>query len=114
MKSIIIFSTKYGCAEKTAKMLQSKMKGDVRMVNIVKDKVPALDEFDAVILGGSIYMGRIQKELTAFISGNLPALLKKKVGLFKLITKAMKGDKKDVSEISEENIERLAKTLSKA
>lgn len=82
MKSIIIFTTKYGSVEKAAKLLASKMDGEVHLVNIMKEKAPALDEYDRVILGGSIYAGKMQKKLSGFIAGNVPQLMKKRVGLF--------------------------------
>lgn len=82
MKSIIIYSTKYGSVEKAAKTLKSKMSGEVLLVNVIKETVPSLDEYDNVILGGSIYMGKTQKELTNYISKNLPLLMNKRIGLF--------------------------------
>jgi Flavodoxin len=82
MKSIIIYSTKYGCTEKAAKLLKSKMAGETLTVNLMKEKVPPIGEYDTVILGGSIYIGRIQKELTNYINRNISELLNKKIGLF--------------------------------
>jgi len=82
MKSIIIYATKYGSVEKAAKMLKSKMNSNVTSVNIMKEAVPNLDHYDIVILGGSIYVGKIQKKLTDYIAKHLPLLLNKKVGLF--------------------------------
>lgn len=82
MKNIIIYTTKYGCTEKASNILKSKMGGETLLVNAMKEKVPSLDEYDNVILGGSIYIGKIQKELTSYITGNLPSLLKKRIGLF--------------------------------
>lgn len=82
MNSIIIYTTKYGSVEKVAEMLKSKLNGTVRLVNLTKDQAPNLSEFDTVILGGSIYVGKVQKTLTNYISANLPMLLQKRVGLF--------------------------------
>lgn len=82
MKSIIIYATKYGSVEKTAKMLKTKMKGEVVLVNIMKEDVPSLNLYDNVILGASVYAGRIQKKLTKYITENLPLLLEKRIGLF--------------------------------
>lgn len=158
MKSMVIYATKYGCTEKAAKILQSKLEGETLLVNIMKEKVPPLDSHDTVILGGSIYMGKIQKELTNYITGNLPVLLKKRTGLFlcagspnveerakelaavfpselyahsiskevfgyefnfeklnfldKIIMKAVKGDKGNPSDLSEEKISSFAKAIS--
>jgi menaquinone-dependent protoporphyrinogen oxidase len=82
MKSIVIYATKYGTAEKAAKMLKEKLQGEVALVNIMKEKSPSFKEYDNVILGGSIYVGKIQKELTNYMKSNLSELMKKRVGLF--------------------------------
>lgn len=82
MKSAIIYATKYGCVEKAAKILQSKLNGKVSLFNITKETVPNLEDYDNVILGGSIYVGKIQKVLTNYLNSNLPSLLHKRVGLF--------------------------------
>lgn len=82
MRSLIIYATKYGCVEKAANILKSKLDGDVFIVNVMKEKVPNLDDYDNIILGGSIYAGKIQKTLTNYIKSNLPFLLHKRVGLF--------------------------------
>lgn len=82
MKNIIIFTTKHGSVEKAAKRLEAKLDGEVCLVNLMREKSPALDEFDRVILGGSIYAGRVQKKLSGFILGNVSQLVKKRVGLF--------------------------------
>jgi menaquinone-dependent protoporphyrinogen oxidase len=82
MKSIIIYSTKYGAAEKAAKILKSKLQGEVELRNIMKESIPVLDEYDNVVLGGSIYVGKIQKKLTEYMEKNLQVLLNKRVGLF--------------------------------
>lgn len=82
MKSIIIYTTKYGTAEKAAKLLMQKLGSPVTLVNLMKEKAPSLSEYDCVILGGSVYVGKVQKELTDYINKNLAELLKKQVGLF--------------------------------
>lgn len=82
MKSLIIYATKYGCTEKAANMVKEKLAGEVSLINIAKEKAPNLDIYDNVILGGSIYVGKIQKTLTNYITLNLPYLLHKRVGLF--------------------------------
>ena len=82
MKKIILYTTKYGSVEKAASMLKNMLGDDTVMVNLMKEKAPGLGEFTTVILGGSIYVGKVQKELSEYISKNLPELLKKRVGLF--------------------------------
>lgn len=82
MKSIIIYATRYGCAAEVARRIQKGLESDCTLVNIMTEKAPPLDSFDTVILGGSIYIGKVQKELTSFVNENLKQLLSKKIGLF--------------------------------
>lgn len=94
MKSIIIYATRYGSAAEAARRIQKEIGGDCALVNIMKEDVPSLDTFDTVILGGSIYIGKVQKELMAFAVTNLKQLLSKKVGLF-LCAGAPKQEERD-------------------
>jgi menaquinone-dependent protoporphyrinogen oxidase len=82
MKTLIIYATKYGSAQTCANLLKEKLVGDIQVVNIKTDSVPVLQDFEQVILGGSIYIGHIQKEIKAFSEQHLEILLTKKVGLF--------------------------------
>jgi menaquinone-dependent protoporphyrinogen oxidase len=82
MKTIIIYATKQGSSEKAAERIKANLSGDVQLFNLLKDNIPPLSDYDTVIIGGSIYAGKIQKKLTEYISKNLYELLNKKVGLF--------------------------------
>lgn len=82
MKTLIIYSTKHGTAEKAVNILKSKLKGEVHTVNIMLEPGTEVEEYDNIILGGSIYIGNIQKKLSSFVNTNLPLLLKKRIGLF--------------------------------
>lgn len=81
MKTIIVYSSKYGATEKCAKLLSEKLNGEVRLVNL-KDESPSLSEYDAVIIGGPIYIGKLNKDVEKFCIDNLPALVDKKKGFF--------------------------------
>lgn len=82
MKTIIVYGTKYGTTTKAVKELQKHLQGEVTAVNIVKESAPDLKVFDKVIVGGSIYVGQIQKEVTAFITEQRQTLLTNPLGLF--------------------------------
>ena len=82
MKTLIIYGTKHGTAEKCSKLLKDKLQGEVVLVNIKKDKVPDLTLFNNIIVGGSIYMGQIQKGVKKICLENFSVLKDKKVGLF--------------------------------
>lgn len=82
MKTAIIYSTKYGTAGTVAEMIREGLKGDAAIFNIKDTKKFNVDEYDQIVLGGSVYIGKTQKELTAFSEANLDKLLKKKVALY--------------------------------
>lgn len=82
MKTLIVYGTKYGTTEKCSKLLKDKLQGEVTIVNIKKENIPDLNSFDNIIIGGSIYMGQIQKEIKNLFAKNIGVLKEKRVGLF--------------------------------
>jgi len=82
MKTIIVYGTKYGTAEKCSEQLKAKLQGEVTLVNIKKESLLDITAYDNIIIGGSIYMGQIRKEVKKFCIENLNVLKDKKVGLF--------------------------------
>lgn len=82
MKTIIIYSSTYGYAKDCASELLKQLKGEVTLVNVSTDKIPPINEFDNVVIGGSIYMGQISKKIKAYCTSNVDLLKNKRVGLF--------------------------------
>ncbi|WP_339286769.1 flavodoxin domain-containing protein [Paenibacillus sp. FSL E2-0201] len=82
MKTIIIYTSKYGCTEKAAYLLKNQLGEETEVVNLMLAKEPELERYDTVILGGSIYYGKIQKQMMEFTSKYQNELSKKRVGLF--------------------------------
>ncbi|MFV3010682.1 flavodoxin domain-containing protein [Clostridium botulinum] len=82
MKTLIVYGTKHGTTEKCSKLLKDKLSGEVVIINIKKENMPDITEFNNIIIGGSIYMGQIQKEVKNFCIENINALKEKRVGLF--------------------------------
>jgi menaquinone-dependent protoporphyrinogen oxidase len=82
MKTLIIFASKHGCTENCSHLLKDKLNGEVKIVDIKKVSIPEMTEFDNIIVGGSIYMGRIQKGINNFCLVNSSTLLNKKLGFF--------------------------------
>lgn len=87
---LIVYASKYGCTEKAAMQLKSRLDG-AEVVNLRYAKVPELAAYDTVILGGSIYYGRIRKDMAAFTAKYKQELLEKRLGLF--ICAGMTGEK---------------------
>lgn len=82
MSTLIIYSTKHGAAGKCALMLSKKISGQVDVHNLKEADAPDLARYEKVVIGGSIYMGRVQKEVSQFCSQNLETLRNKKLGFF--------------------------------
>ena len=84
MKILVAYGSKYGCTEKCAKLLSDQINRDhdVVLVDLKMSEPANLEEFDWVVIGGPIYMGKTLPEIVAFINHNLPELLTKKIGLF--------------------------------
>jgi len=82
MKTLIVYGSKHGCTEKCSKVLEGKINGEVVVVDIKKDIMPDINSFDNIVIGGSIYAGRIQKNITEFCLKNIKLLENKKIGIF--------------------------------
>lgn len=81
MKTLILYATKYGATQKIAQCISNNM--DSGVLHDLKHKnIPALDQFDCIIIGSSLYAGSIRKEAKEFMSQNLDILQLKKLGLF--------------------------------
>ncbi|WP_097014290.1 flavodoxin domain-containing protein [Anaerocolumna aminovalerica] len=82
MKTAFLYATKYGCVEQCGKIIAEKLNGVMDFYNLKANNNVDLTQYDRVILGGSIYVGKIQKEVTEFSLNNLKTLKNKKLGLF--------------------------------
>ncbi len=82
MKTLIAFRTKYGTTAACARALAEKIGGQTALADIADSRDIDVREYDAVLIGGSIYAGRIQRGVVAFCERNRTALLQRKVGLF--------------------------------
>jgi menaquinone-dependent protoporphyrinogen oxidase len=82
MRTLIVYGTKYGCTEKCANILKDKLSGQTDLINLKTQKAPDLKEYDRIVIGGSIVIGRVQKEVSDFCTKNLEALGNTKLGLF--------------------------------
>ena len=82
MKTMIIYSSTYEYTKQCAERLKEYLSGEVIVVNAATDVIPQLDEIDNVLIGGSIYMGQIQKNMKEFCASNVALLKDKRLGLF--------------------------------
>jgi menaquinone-dependent protoporphyrinogen oxidase len=81
MKTLILYATKYGASAEIARRISTKFP-NATVCNLKTDKIPPLNDFDCVIIGGSIYAGMLRKEAKKFVSENATVLGDKRLGLF--------------------------------
>ncbi|WKY44753.1 flavodoxin domain-containing protein [Eubacteriaceae bacterium ES2] len=82
MKTLILYASNCGYTEDCAKKLKNMLSGEIAILNIEKQAPQDLSSYDTVLIGGSIYMGQIQKKIKAFCSTNENILQEKNLGLF--------------------------------
>lgn len=82
MNTLIIYASKHGSAEKCASELTQRLTGKVDVYNIKDGKIPEISSYERIIIGGSIYAGKVQREVSEFCQNNLNILKQKKVGLY--------------------------------
>lgn len=109
MKTLIAYCTSHGCTTKTANELKDLLETEVQLCNLKKEKHAPLNEFDTIIIGGSIHAGQIQKRIKNFCSKNLSLLKQKEIGLF--ICCMEEGDKAEqqLKEAFPEELHQIAK-----
>ena len=82
MKTLIIYGSKHGCSEKCAIKLSEKLNFKTDVFNVKHKKNIDFKNYDKVIIGGSIYIGNIQKEVKKICLDNIEILKEKKIGLY--------------------------------
>ncbi|MDP8269372.1 MAG: flavodoxin domain-containing protein [Candidatus Tenebribacter davisii] len=81
MKTAIIYMSKHGTTEKITKLLSDKIENST-MFNLSSSSSIVLENYDTIIIGGSIHFGSMQKKLKQFIAKNIDVLLTKRTALF--------------------------------
>jgi menaquinone-dependent protoporphyrinogen oxidase len=73
----------HGTTRKIANQLAQFLgKENTTMIDLDTDRVPDLNSFDTILIGGSIHAGQIQKKIREFCINNETILLTKRIGLF--------------------------------
>ena len=81
--TLIVFASNYGTVEKSVRQLFNLLDGNVDICNLDKrESFPDLNNYDTVIIGGSIHFGNIQKVIANYCNENKAELLDKRLGLF--------------------------------
>ena len=84
-KALIVYGTRYGATTGTSEIIADTLRQEgfeVRVVDAKKDKVHSVIEFDLIIVGSGIQMGKWTKEPEEFLKKYQNELSTKKVALF--------------------------------
>jgi menaquinone-dependent protoporphyrinogen oxidase len=84
-KALIVFGTRYGTTANTSDVIADTLRQvgfEVKIVDVKKDKVRSISEFDLVIVGSGIQMGKWTREPEEFLKKYQNDLSTKKVALF--------------------------------
>ncbi|MDF2889976.1 MAG: flavodoxin [Clostridia bacterium] len=82
MSILIAYASKHGCTAQCAEMLAEKFDEKVDLYDLRSGKSMDLSQYEKVIVGSSVYVGKVNKEATEFCTNNLEILKNKKIGLF--------------------------------
>jgi menaquinone-dependent protoporphyrinogen oxidase len=82
LRTLIAYRTKYGTAAACARILLEKIGGDTVLADLADARDVNVREYDVVLVGGSIYGGKVQRTVVSFCERNRAALLQRNVGVF--------------------------------
>jgi menaquinone-dependent protoporphyrinogen oxidase len=84
-KALIVYGTRYGITADTSGIIADTLRQagyDVKLVNAKKEKVQGVSDYDLIIVGSGIQMGKWTKEPEEFLKTFQKELSNKKVALF--------------------------------
>jgi menaquinone-dependent protoporphyrinogen oxidase len=84
-KALIVYGTRYGATANTSEVIADTLRQvgyEVKIVDAKKEKVQSISEFDLIIVGSGIQMGKWTNEPEEFLKRYQNELSKKKLALF--------------------------------
>ena len=82
MKTLIVYSSKYGTTEKCAQRIQNQLGEGCDLVNLSDKQTTDLSAYDTIMLGSSIYAGKMRPDVVKFVSDQENVLRDKSFGVF--------------------------------
>jgi len=82
MRTLIVYTSKYGFTENVAKILGDHIEGDVAIHKCDKDYSVDLTKFENVIVGSSLYVGKPNNAVLDFCEKYQRLLMSKRLGFF--------------------------------
>lgn len=82
MKLLIAYATKTGTTRECAEKLGEYFSGHNVVIADLEKETPQVADFDVVVIGSHVRVGKIHKRVKQFVSDNEVVLANKKVGLY--------------------------------
>ncbi len=82
-KVLLVYATKYGATKEIAERIAETIQAAGHETRLVPaENAPAVDGFDAVVVGSAVYIGKMRKAMRQFLKKNQEILSQKPVWLF--------------------------------
>ncbi len=91
MPTLIVYSNSHGATTSGVDLLAAKLVGRVMSVDLKKNENPDPSNYEAVVVGGSIFDGEMPKRVRRYLEARSALLKTKKLGLF--TSSLSEGDK---------------------
>lgn len=84
MRTLIVYGSKYGYTRECAEIIAELLKDEevIIVTHLDHQSYPTLADYDRIIIGGGVYMGRLHRKVRKFIEHNRELLLTRQIGLF--------------------------------
>ncbi len=84
MKILIAYTSKHGTTAECAKILADRLKNsnEIDVIDMKRQMPVSAEQYDTVILGSSVSMGRVSKKIKRYIKDNMAELTKKPCAVF--------------------------------
>ncbi len=92
MKTLIVYGTRYGATAGTSEEIAKVLRGegfDVKVVNAKKEKVKDISEYELIVVGSGMQMGKWTGEAEDFLKKYSKDFAQKKLALFASTMKAV-------------------------
>jgi menaquinone-dependent protoporphyrinogen oxidase len=111
MKTVIVYSGKYGSTQRIAEMLKSKLGQNTDLIDLTSEKKPDISSYDRIIIGSGIYAGQIRRQVRTFCRKNLELLKTKNIAFFLC---CMENKPDEISSYFKKNFPESLLTIAKA
>jgi menaquinone-dependent protoporphyrinogen oxidase len=110
MKFLIVYGTTEGQTRKIARFMEKQLLDAGHQVEIsdTTDEPPAPNNYDAILIGGSVHMHKYQTALTHYIKSHVEVLNKKHGGFFSVslaIASDLEEEHREVEKITKDFLE---------